>query len=330
MNLFYSCKKCGYKTNRLLNFKRHEQRKISCSNKLAPNVSGDSPQNNNVLSILNTNDASSSSLQCAKCLKVFSRKDKLKIHDEKCEGIHTLQCKVCLKMFTTQQGKWQHTRYVKCNPPIQQTINSNNITNITNNNNNNNNTTNNNNNTINIRVDFGNECLKRLCTDKEYMGKMVENINLGKYAIPKSIEEIYFNDKYPENQTLKKERKNDKMVSIQYNGKWETRFYEDIIDDLVKKTEEYHETYFKDLFLKYEDSERDREFRKMMIPLRRFATRMLWFGWKCNDIRRLGIDLDEDTNNMDDEDFKNMFEYQKQMKELMIDKIYEKSGDFIS
>jgi hypothetical protein len=64
--------------------------------------------------------------------------------------------------------------------------------------------------------------------------------------------------------------------------------------------------------------------------LRRFATRMLWFGWKCNDIRRLGIDLDEDTNNMDDEDFKNMFEYQKQMKELMIDKIYEKSGDFIS
>jgi hypothetical protein len=322
MNLFYSCKKCGYKTNRLLNFKRHELRKISCSNKIEAPIG-------KVLSISNNNDASISSLQCTKCLKVFSRKDKLKMHDEKCEGIHKLQCKVCLKMFTTQQGKWQHTQYVKCNPPIQQTINSNNnITNITNNNNNN--TTNNNNNTINIRVDFGNECLKRLCTDKEYVCKMIENINLGKYAIPKSIEEIYFNDKYPENQTLKKERKNDKMVSIQYNGKWETRFYEDIIDDLVKKTEEYHETYFKDLYMKYEDSERDREFRKMMIPLRRFATRMLWFGWKCNDIRRLGIDLDEDTHNMDDEDFKNMFEYQKQMKELMIDKIYEKSGDFIS
>ena len=258
--------------------------------------------------------------ECYKCNKLFVRTIDWKNHEVRCDGLDKRQCKVCLKVFTTKQSKYEHTKYVKCNPQLQHVTN-NNITN-----NNNINITNTTNNNINIlRVDFGEECLKSLCQDKEYVEKMVENINLGKYAIPKSIEEIYFNDKYPENQTLKKARKNDKMVSIQYNGKWETRFYEDVINELVKKTEEYHGTYFKDLQRKYEKTEKNKEFRKLMIPVRRFANRMLWFGWKCDDIRSLGLELDE-WDDMDDEDFREMLEYQKEMKQLMIDKIYDKSG----
>jgi len=339
MKILYKCENCGYETNRLLNYRRHDTRKTPCYNKtkgnidkyiVAPNVNAATPNVNatapnvnaatpNVNAATpNVNAATTNnSLQCLKCLTVFSRREKLNYHNTICDGTHKLQCKLCLKMFVTRQGKSQHMKYVKCNPPLQQVTNNNitnniNITNTTNN--------------INIRVDFGEECLEKLCEDKEYIKKMIDNINLGKYAIPKSIEEIYFNDKYPENQTLKKARKNDKMVSIQYNGKWETRFYEDIMDDLVKKTEEYHEIYFKDLQKKYEKIEKDREFRKLMIPIRRFANRMLWFGWKCDDIRSLGLELDE-GNDMDEDDFIKMLEYQKEIKQLMIDKIYDKSTD---
>ena len=61
-----------------------------------------------------------------------------------------------------------------------------------------------------------------------------------------------------------------------------------------------------------------------MIPVRRFANRMLWFGWKCKEIRRLGLELD-DFKDIDEDDLKEILEYQKEVKQLMIEKIYDKS-----
>ena len=238
-------------------------------------------------------------------------------HEAKCDGTHSMQCQVCLKVFGTKQGKWKHTQYVKCNSPSQV------INNITNNNFNNTNITNTNitNNNI-INIDFGKECLKKLCNDETYISNILENLKLEKYAIPKSIEDIYFNDKYPENQTLKKDRRNDKLVSIKYKGKWETRIFDDISKDLIKKTEEYHDKYFTNLQRQYENTDKNREFRKLMLPLRHFANKMTWIGWHCNEIRKLGIPLDEE---IDEDDFKNILAYQKEVENLMIDKIISKS-----
>ena len=56
-------------------------------------------------------------LKCSKCNNFFYRKDYLKKHEEKCDGLDSKQCKICLKFFTTQQGKWKHMKYVKCSPP---------------------------------------------------------------------------------------------------------------------------------------------------------------------------------------------------------------------
>ena len=363
--MLYKCDMCNYSSKRCADLQRHKNRKTPCYSILKENLDtiqdniidekygakvtenrakvmvrgakvmvrgakvmvrgakvkedGAKAKENEVKA--KVNEVKTKENKCCKCNKLFVRTIDLRKHEIKCDGLDKRQCRVCLKVFATKQSKYEHTKYVKCETPLYQTTN-NNVTNITNNNITNN-TTNNN---INIRVDFGDECLKQLCEDNEYLNKMMENIHLGKYAIPKTIEEIYFNDKYPQNQTLKKARKNDKMVSIQYNGKWETRLYDDIINDLVKKTEEYHKTYFRELQNKYECIEKNREFRKMMIPLRRFANRMLWFGWKCNEIRRIGLELD-DCEDMDEEDVKKMVEYQKDIKQLMIDKIYYKSGE---
>lgn len=59
-----------------------------------------------------------SKFQCSKCNKVLSSKRQLKIHVEKCNGLHPLQCPICLKMFASRYGKYEHKKYVKCKPPI--------------------------------------------------------------------------------------------------------------------------------------------------------------------------------------------------------------------
>jgi len=376
MNLLYKCSLCNYETSRLLNFKRHGQRKIPCYNKYIVNTNNlkaaenvtvaaekvdvaaekvdvaaekvdvaaekvdvaaekvdvaaekvDVAAENVTDTAENVTDTEKkivvgfdTNFKCNKCNKTFTRLYTKSQHVLKCDGIDKRQCQICLKLFATKYGKYQHIKYVKCTPPSSShnTTVNNNITNNTNINSNN--TTNN----INIRVDFGNECLKKLCEDKEYFTKMIENIKLGKYAIPKSIEDIYFNDKYPENQTLKKTSKNDNMVSIQYNGKWETRLFEDIINDLVKKTEEYHETYFKDLQKKYENLNNNKHSKKFMIHVRRFANKMLWFGWNCRELRNIGLHFYE-RKDMDEEDLNEMFEFQKQINKLILLTIYDNS-----
>jgi hypothetical protein len=228
MKVLYKCENCLYQTDRLLNYKRHEQRKTHCYiktkdivNKIehganvnadGANVNADGANVNAGGANVNAGGANvnadeenviiSLKNKCMKCNKSFVRRIDCKKHEERCDGLDTLQCKICLKVFATRQGKHQHLQYVKCNPPstTQQVIN-NNITNNTNNTNYNNNITNN----INIvRVNFGEECLDKICQGKKYMKKVKELIKSGKYAIPSSIEEIYFNDESVENQTIKK------------------------------------------------------------------------------------------------------------------------------
>ena len=48
MKILYKCEKCGYETDRLLNYKRHEQRKTPCYIKLEDSVDKIKvPENNN-------------------------------------------------------------------------------------------------------------------------------------------------------------------------------------------------------------------------------------------------------------------------------------------
>ena len=55
--------------------------------------------------------------QCVKCNKVLASKRQLGYHQAKCNGLHPRQCPTCLKIFSTRQGKYEHIKFVKCNPP---------------------------------------------------------------------------------------------------------------------------------------------------------------------------------------------------------------------
>lgn len=57
-------------------------------------------------------------LTCCKCGKVLTSVRNVRNHEKKCDGLQPLQCKRCFKFFASKQSKYQHTRYVKCSPPI--------------------------------------------------------------------------------------------------------------------------------------------------------------------------------------------------------------------
>ena len=231
---------------------------------------------------------------------------------KKCTGTHALQCEICLKEFTTRQGKKKHTTNVNCKPPSQTIINT---THVTTNNVTNHNTINNY--TQNITLNFGKECIKGLCNDQDYDSKMIENIQCGKYALVRSIDDIYFNDKYPKNQTLKKERRNDKMVEILVNGKWEKRLFEDVFNPISSKIQNYHARYFK----KLEGKNDYLNALEVKHELRKFGHQMIWYGWKMSMFEDLGYILNQPE---DEEEKKRKI---RDIFSLLMEKIYERSHD---
>ena len=358
--MLYKCEHCNYSTKRLCDLRRHENRKFPCNRKTkvdtcnlednnnCSNTNETMSQNNENMS---QNDANMSlnnenmslnneniSLNtdtiftCSKCNKQLKCKQNLINHEKICDGYDKRQCKICLRMFATTHGKWKHTKYVKCSPPatpsgtqtINNTTNNDNSTNITNNIININN--------LNIRADFDritNEDIQKIVGHLEktdYVRMIRNNMNIGKYVIPRTMEQIYFNDEFPRMQTLKKERRNDKMVEVHVGkGKWEKRLIDDIFKMVVSKVEEYHSQYFKS----FEQRHRDvvvgsTRWKQLMRPIKSFGNTMLWYeGFKGEDIEGLGIDLNYPDD--DEEMEKERERRNREMEQLVGEKVYEET-----
>ena len=307
-----------------------------CNGEEEPNNNPNQPNNNPCYPTVNIDNKAK--FQCPKCSKILSSNQKLKSHEEKCDGLDPKQCRVCLKIFTTQQGKWKHTQYVKCNSPIEH----NNLTtnNITNNNNNNINIDNSDNSVntnnhiqINIRADFDkitNEYIQNIVSQMEqadYLQMIANNIDIGKYVIPRTMEQIYFNDNFPEMQTLKKERRNDKLVGVHVgNGKWEKRLMDDIYNKIIGRVEDFHTKYFQFVEDKYKDVKvGSPKWKQIMRPIKTFGNTMLWYeGFSGDHIENMGIQLnypDEDDEEMD----KIREKRNKEMEQLISEKVYEET-----
>jgi hypothetical protein len=257
-------------------------------------------------------------LTCVDCDKIFSNMSNLKRHMKTCKGIDNLQCDVCLKVFKNKKTKKNHLKNANCKPcqRMANIINNNNITN----NNTTNNITNNTTNNYNIQLNFGKEDLTELCHEKEYLTRMEKNIRSGKYAIINSLKQIYFNDKYPYNKTLKKMNKNDALVHVHVNGEWEVRLLKDIFKPVNNKIENYHKTYFDLLQEKYEDIDDPKRLNNLLGNVKRFGKQMLWYDWSCTDIERIGFEFDQDEDQEEERKRKN------DLLKLMKDKIYSESN----
>ena len=348
--MIYKCQHCNYNTIRPDHIRRHEDKKRKCYDKFKVNhVQTEDPVKHaddpvkhaedpvkhaedpvkhaedpvkhaedpvkHAENSVNYIEDKTRAYSCAKCYKMFTRKDHMMVHQRKCDGQIKNQCEICLKVFSTVDGRVKHNKYVKCkrfhvnteSPHVLNITNNTTHTNITNN------ITHTTNNTI--QLNFGKECLTGLCNEPDYRSKIIENINCGKYALIRSLDEIYFNDKYPNNHTLKKERRNDKIVEILVNGIWEKRLIEDVFQPISDTIQEYHRGFFQSIA---SDNEM---LKKNKMMLRTFGHQMLWYGWKMAVFGGFGDSLNTLENDDDDLQKKKL----RDMKNLLMEKIYDRS-----
>jgi hypothetical protein len=326
--MIYTCIICDYKTRRAFDYERHVNRKTPCKTKTyssdvmsevnpipqkvnpIPQKVNPIPQKvNPIPQKVNPIPQKVNVVICTRCNRYFTRHDNLLRHEIQCDGHDKLRCKVCLKLFSTKQGKWKHIQYVKCNPPTQ-------INNITIHNDYSTHTNVHINNTqqyiTNIRLSFGNEDVSKMCDDVGYMKRIEECVKMLKYAIPRSLEDVFFNDNYPENQTLKKDRRNDDMINVHIgDGKWENRLAQDTIDGILHTIQNYMDKYIHTVKLNPVASSRLKAFGKEMSKVQDWNTEVIE--------NRLNI---EPYDEPDDEDVKKTT---KLISKLIKAKIYEKT-----
>jgi hypothetical protein len=322
--MVYKCNNCKYSTKRRVDLIRHENKKGSCINNQDILLSG--VQNNNILenvmvkdtislenvtverdkneisleNVMVDNDgvvhgsdlincSKSESFKkhlCIKCKKDFSTKHTLNVHQIKCDGLHKLQCKTCLKMFTTRQSKYEHNKNIKCTPPIS----------IVNNKDSYNNTINNNiNNNININIGFGKERVNQLTKEDwyfDFIEKIIDSGDLCIYGIIDCVRLIFFNPDYPENQTIIKESKKGNIVKVLTSpNNYDNRILDHTWKQVLSIIERFFNTWFDQVSIKLKKEQDRNVVNKNMAKIRRFGNRMLWYGWECEKITKLGIFL---------------------------------------
>ena len=265
----------------------------------------------------------------------------MRTHEKNCEGVvDPKQCKVCLKVFTTTRGRWRHNKNVKCSPPPSAPSSSssttiNNITNNTNNTNCNNTTNNITNNTLNNFYNITDEHIDMIVDkigEKEYFRSAMNNITLGKYALPRTAATIYHNKDHPDLQTIRKERRNDNLVDVHVGeNEWEKRVFNDVFKVIVRRVEEYYSKYFQHIDQKYKDVPVGSvRWKQLMRPIKTFGNSMLWYeGFHGDTIEGMGIELNYPDD--DDPDIEREREKRnKEMENLICERIYKETKGILA
>ena len=358
----YKCKHCSYTSRRAFDLRRHQNRKTPCftvipndqiefggqsnesiygqnisSNRqrIIPNGQNIIPNGQNIIPngqniIPNGQNIVPTKLlsnYCENCNKQLSDKRAYIRHLKICKGHDSKTCPTCKKQFNSYQARWKHMRTVKCTPPpppppasssnasinctINNTINNNNIDNSQN---------------INITLNFGQEALEKLCDQPDYLKRMEEVVRLGKYALPQHLSDIYFNDSFPMNNTIMKTRHNDRFVKIKTGeNEWNLRAMDDVYKSLTQRMESYMNPYFKHVERQMEKiyDEDQQKFKRLTRSIREFGHKVLWLDWNCNDIRQIGVELNDPY--CENERHRRI----QEMKTLLLEHIYDKTKEML-
>ena len=240
----YYCNRCGYKTNNRTYFLKHLNRKFTCkytlesvsidfikkkyqySTSLDEKVVNKSKHRvNKSKHKVNKSKHKNDDFICQYCNNEYSCKQSLSRHiNHYCK-----QNIICLlenentKLETENQliKKEFEDEKFKMEKEIEKLLFING----------NNNTINNtiNNNTIIIN-NYGNENVDYISND--FLNKLLKTPYS---AIPKLLKEIHFNNKHPENRTIRIRNMKLKYAEVHNNEKWEYRNKKEVIEDLVEK-----------------------------------------------------------------------------------------------
>jgi len=262
----YICQICDFSTSIKQHFNTHLNTKKHITNynklnhfsksyknepKMSQNVSQNEPKVSQNEPKMSQNEPKMSQkcvpkFECKYCSKKFTTKPILKKHQKKnCKKLleiknqEKLEKEELLNMVDEMRKDYLEKieKLIQTHPDHNSNICENNSYNS---HNNSNNTQNNSNNTLNnthnnITINnFGQENLEMLT--KSFLTKMI------KYpytAIPKMIEEIYFNDKYPENKNIRMLNKKDNKLQILKELRWKYVQKEETIRMLIED-QNYH------------------------------------------------------------------------------------------
>ena len=179
----------------------------------------------------------------------------------------------------------------------------------------------------NITIKFGEECLEKLIANPDYFKRMEESMRLGKYAIPQHMNDIFFNESFPMNNTIMKSRHNDRFVKIKTgNDQWDTRVVDDVYKSLINKMELYMHPYFSYMEKRMETIYDDdpAKFRRMTRRIREYGHKVLWLDWNCEDIRQIGVDLNDPYCETERQ------RRIQEMKSLLLEHIYDKTREVLA
>ena len=203
----FLCKRCGYSTTLLYDFKRHLQRKKQCN-----------PVVEDIETSILYNEYFEKDVKPYKC----DYCDKRYIHISSTYK----HKKTCVKKIEIETLQKQHL-----NQQIATTINN---TNNANTNTNSHNTITNNNITINA---FGKENIEYLKNNPNYKQIMMKCIAEKEQGVMKLLEYIYFNPDHPENQNVKKSIKKDNFIKLYDGKKWNLSFVDKGLSTILLKIE---------------------------------------------------------------------------------------------
>ena len=358
----YKCERCPYSSTRRLDLRRHLARKTPCSNVLLTETgvnfeerhsqgNATTPQNVEPKSTVGepkstvfeqksqnfepkstvgepkstVGEPKSTVLRnyCDRCKKQFCNRSSYNRHvsNNRCKGIEHTVCKICFKRFNSNRARYIHNRNVKCGPPpsfaetTAPVINNINTTNIDNSQN------------VNIHINFGQEALEKLCAHPDYLKRMEEVVRLGKYAIPQHLSDIYFNDSFPMNRTIQKTRHNDRFVKVKTGeNKWDLRAVDDVYTSITQRMESYMTPYFLHVEKQMEKiyDEDQAKFKRLTRSIREFGHKVLWLDWKCDDIRQIGVELNDPY--CENERARRI----QEMKSLLLEHMYDKTREMLS
>ena len=206
----FTCKRCGYSTSKKGDFKKHLNRKTQCKSEL-------SEQEVIILHPEFFSKEKNKEHTCEYCLKAFSARASKSYHKKTCPE----------KIQQNEKIKELEKKLEESEKKSKKSGNGKTI------NNNSNNTTINNN-IIKLNV-FGKENLDFLVNDptfKKFMIRCLTNTDNGYLQL---MDKIYFNEKHPENQNIKKTNSKDDFIKCFNGSTWDVMYSDNALEIIMDR-----------------------------------------------------------------------------------------------
>jgi hypothetical protein len=206
----FTCKLCGYETDKKHCLVNHLKRKVPC---ISLDISSDFPSREELIKELEKkyNDIT---FDCKWCNKKFNHKNNMYVHQKNCKNNNNEvdDLKNAVKILTAElsEMKAMKTSNMTNNGTINNNIQNNNVT-------------------INLRS-FGFENISHLENDMEYMTQCFMNKD-----VMRLLENIHCDKKHPENQNVRVKSTKRELMETYEDGRWLVSDQDDTLDELLNK-----------------------------------------------------------------------------------------------